>query len=63
MIFKLDAEQIKKFEEWAKNHKPSKDCLGMHYKFSFIPGGLGDVVEIENLITKEVLNVTDYENW
>lgn len=63
MKFELTKHQVSQFEEWSKDHNPLPNGRfnATLYKFSFIPVSfLGTSIIIENMVTKEVLELTDY---
>lgn len=62
-MFDLDDEQYKKLAEWMKTRpiKP-EGCSGGRYVYEFCPTNLGLVVKVRDDITKEEIDLTDY-NW
>lgn len=66
MIFELDEEEIKKFNNWKKNlSEIPVDVFGVEFQFTFKfhPTGLGVVKVIERDLDGEKLDLTDYSNW
>jgi len=78
MKFGIDAEQAEKLATWieeqnAKVAERQKDkdfpstpyygCSGGAYTYLFTPTTLGMVVKVRNNMTKEEIDLTDYEMW
>jgi hypothetical protein len=64
--FKLDEDQISKYEKWKKGQKkkdPFLPTAGERWKFSFVPTGLGTIVTVRDLTTDEEIDLTDWENF
>jgi hypothetical protein len=38
-------------------------AIGGAYTYSFTPTGMGTVVKVTNVLTGDVLDITDYEDW
>lgn len=57
-----EPEIAKKFAEAHKNCR-SKSALSEKFQYTFIPGGIGNVVIIKCLICGEEKNITDYDIW
>lgn len=77
-MFKLSEEQNQKLSEWAEEQnkkvaksqedtdficKPYYGACGGGFSFTFTPTSLGVGVKVTNNITKETIDLTDYENW
>jgi hypothetical protein len=63
-MFDLDKEQLAKLNEWMKTRpKKYEGCSGGRYIYQFCPTSLGLVVKVIDDITKEEIDLTDYENW
>jgi len=73
-MYNLTDEQSKKLQTWieeqdakiAKNQ--GKDsayygCIGGGYSYMFTPTTLGCAIVVKNNITKEEINLTDYDSW
>lgn len=66
MTFELDPTQKKKAYSWMK--KLIKDnaevgTIGGRFTFSFTGTGLGLIIKVIDNVTKQELDLTDYENW
>lgn len=63
MIFKLDKNQVKKFNNWKKTLEPNgHDSFGSRFMFSFVPSGIGDFIKVVDSATKQELDLTDYDD-
>lgn len=73
-MFSLTEEQGEKVAAWAAQQdkalaeKQGKDqpyygCSGGSLSFEFTPTTLGMVVKVTNNLTKESLDVTEWDNW
>lgn len=73
-MFKLSEEQGKKLDDWVaeqdakvaaiqKRERAYYGCSGGAYTYSFTPTSLGTVVKVVNGVTKEEIDLTDYEDW
>jgi len=71
MSFSLNSSQIKKYNEWTKIQdkkvaelqKKKFGACGGGYTFEFTPGGLGTHVRVRNGITKEFIDLSEYDDW
>jgi hypothetical protein len=68
MTFTISGNELTKLQAWkkkqdAKTRKVYKGAIGGEYTFSFSPTGIGTAIHVENSITKEVIDITDYEHW
>ena len=60
--FNLSPEDIVKFSDWRGTlPKAETGACGGRYTFSFTPTSIGTVVKIEDGISGEVLDLTDYD--
>ena len=62
-MFELDKEQIKKFNKWKKKQDKFGDYVGAicgRFTYSFTPTGLGVIVQVTNNLTKDKLDLTDW---
>lgn len=63
VTFTLDDEQLKKLTEWWDNRpKKNEGCSGGRYVYMICPTTLGTVLKVRDDITKEEIDLTDY-NW
>jgi len=57
-------EKIRDWIHWQEVDKPSKlTAIGGRYTYEFTPTGVGIVVKIKDAVTKEALDVSDYDLW
>lgn len=77
--FHLTSGQVKKVEMWVQSlrqkllHKTGDDqnsdmdidygAIGDGLTFMFTPTGLGVMTRVQESVTGEVLDVTDYDGW
>jgi hypothetical protein len=65
--FKLDAERRKKLKKWIKQQEKKTGgeygAIGGGYAYCFTPTSLGTLIHVENTITKESINLTNFDNW
>lgn len=50
-------------EELIQSEGPYYGAIGGAYTFIITPTSLGTVVKIEHAVTKETLDLTDYDGW
>lgn len=73
-MFQLDADQMKQFVTWRDEQdkvvaqKQGRDeayygAIGGGYTFCFTPTGLGVALTVVNNVTKEEINLTEYDKW
>ena len=68
MKFELTSKQEEKFRAWAET-QPKQSYLGAGdigywpYEFRFTPTNCGASVVVFNVITKEELDLNDYESF
>lgn len=64
MNFELDQEQAGKVAKWMDSHRQAYcGAIGGRYVYSFCETAVGIIVKVYDEITKETLDVSDYENW
>lgn len=74
MLFKIDESQYKKLDDWTKiqdkkaealwkGSGPVGGAIGGCYTYCFTPTGLGLITVVKNCITKEEINLTNFEDW
>lgn len=68
--FQLTKEQYQKFKEWnseqikiMEDQKLSSGACGGANSFIFTPTSLGLVIKVENCITKQTIDLTDYNKF
>lgn len=62
--FMLADEEAEKFSEWTKT-LPKANCgaIGGRFTWSFCNTSLGTVKKVTDGITKQELDLTDYDSW
>jgi len=64
MTFTVSDEQIKKFEEWRASHKKIyTGAIGGRYTWTFHPTSLGTITIVVDNMTKENIDLTEFEEW
>lgn len=58
----MSKEQWKKFQEWAKD-RPGVGFLFERFTFLFTPNSIGMVVQVRDNVTKETIDLTEYDLW
>ena len=62
--FCLDADAVKKYEDWAKSHKcKPRGAIGGNLSFCFTPTSLGMVIKVKCSQCNAEVDLSDYENW
>lgn len=63
-MFTLTKEQAYKVLVWAET-LPTADtgAAGGRFTYSFTPTRLGTIIVVEDVITKNKIDVTDYDEW
>lgn len=73
-MFSLTTEQVKKASDWCKKQDaklallqkletPNYGANGGAYTYEFTPTTLGLVTKVRNNLTKDEIDLTDYEEW
>lgn len=64
-MFKLTKEQNKKLNKWLNENNPDaySGAIGGRITYMFTPTSLGLAVQAQDNLTKEILDLTDYEDW
>jgi hypothetical protein len=66
-MFELTKEELKKVNAFIKKQDKVTGghygTIGGGYTYRFTPTSLGVIVQIENNVTKAVLDLTDYDSW
>lgn len=73
-MFGLSIEQYRKLNAWTKEqgqkaqalwkeNGPVGGAIGGIYTYCFTPTTLGYITVVKNNITKEEINLTDFESW
>jgi hypothetical protein len=65
-VFRLDPNQIKKFQKWMKEHKhePRRGhcAIAVGATFCFTQTSLGEIIKVRCGCGK-VIDLTDYDKW
>lgn len=61
--FILTAKQNKKLSEWLKEPNQYCGAIGGRLTYSFTPTSIGLLVEVTDNLTKEKLDLTDYDDF
>ena len=62
--FEITAEQSQKISEWYKElPKANYGAIGGRITYCFTATGLGIILVVKDAVTKQELNVTDFDNW
>ena len=64
ILFRLTEEQTTKLLDWM-NALPVAEtgAVGGRFTYMFTPTGIGLVVKVEDGITKQQIDLTDYNDW
>lgn len=63
-MFRLDRDQSEKLDAWMREHEDVyTGAIGGRYTYSFTPTSLGTVVKVYDAITKETIDLSDYDTW
>jgi len=73
-MFAIPEDKVEQLNKWMKeqDEKVAKlqnsneayyGAIGGDCTYCFTPTGLGIVIVVKNNVTKEEINLTDYENW
>ena len=73
-MFTLTKEEYEKLDKWSKlqdaivakkqnSAEPYYGAVGGAITYSFTPTSLGVITKVKHAVTKDVLDLTDYENW
>jgi hypothetical protein len=68
MNFTISGKELSTLLAWkkkqdAKTRKIYKGAIGGEYTFSFSPTSIGVGIHVANSITKEMIDITDYDSW
>lgn len=64
-MFNLTENQQKKLDEWfaTKDLDTYEGAIGGRFIYSFSPNSLGVGVTVFDILTKELINLTEYNLW
>ncbi len=62
--FALTEEQTQRLRDWSAS-RPfiGAGAIGGRYTYQFTPTNIGLIIKIEDVLGKETLDLTDYEDW
>lgn len=61
--FQLTAAQLAQFNKWSATRLTSKAADGAQFEFRFLITGIGIKVSVFDHVSKESLDLTDYDSW
>lgn len=72
--FTITADQLEKLGRWQEIQDqkvadrqgrsfPNYGCAGGGYSYIFGPCGIGTTVRVQNLLTNDTIDLSDYDNW
>ncbi|MDB9495976.1 hypothetical protein PN441_07290 [Spirulina major CS-329] len=61
----LSTVEIKSMQASIEQGQPCPDYGAMHgaYRYSFTPTSLGTVVKVENVVSGDAIDLSEYEHW
>ena len=67
-MFKISADQLERADEFRKAQNKitgtnDYGAIGGVLTYSFTPTGVGCAITVTHGVTKEELNLTDYDSW
>ena len=67
LTFTVDADELKKAEEWMKKQKEKHGSeigtIGDRFSYKFTPTGLGVIISVVDALTKKSKVITNFDNW
>jgi hypothetical protein len=66
MQFEITEKEYKKISKWQKKllrDKAPTGAIGGRFQYTFTPNSIGLVIKVVDLVTKQELDITDYESW
>ena len=68
MTFTISDKEMTTLIAWkkkqdAKTRKTYKGATMGQYHYTFCPTGIGTAIHVENALTKDVIDITDYQSW
>ncbi len=62
--FCLNDKQLEQIKAWASKHeKVYTGAIGGRYTYTFTPTSVGMIVNVIDCVTKEKLDISNYEDW
>lgn len=63
-MFSLDKEETDKLNQWLEKLPSSPEgAIGGRITYSFTPTNLGVVIKVRDEVTKQEIDLTNYEAW
>ena len=64
----LSGADINKLNTWKKEQSVKTEnmptgAIGGVYTYEFTPTGIGLVIKVRNNLTKDILDLSDYDSW
>jgi len=61
----LDPREIGRIHESIERGEPLPNYgpISGAYKYSFLPTSLGMVIKVENVVSGDIIDLSDYEDW
>ena len=68
MTFTISGNELTKLVAWkkkqdTKSRKKSKLYSGGQYAYMFCPTGIATAIVVQNEITGDIIDLTDYDSW
>lgn len=63
LTFELTPKQYSEFLKWSESKPKSKAADGAQFEFRFLVTGIGIAVKVYDHLSKETLDLTDYNEW
>ncbi len=66
IIFTLDEKQTEKALEWQRElakDNANEGAIGGRFTYSITPTGLGLIIKLVDAVTKQELDLTDFDSW
>ena len=66
-IYEFSEKQNKLIKSFVKKQEEKTDgeygSIGGAYTYHFTPTSIGTVIKLENTVTKETIDLSDYDHW
>ncbi len=61
----LDSRRIRRIRESIERGEPLPDygVSGGAYEYSFVPTSIGTVIKVENVVSGDMIDLSEYEDW
>lgn len=61
--FEVSAEDEAKISIWMKEREAYTGAIGGQFSYQFIPTGIGVIFKVVDLVSRQELDLTDYDSW